>query len=126
VSTIDYAARVAKGAALLDKKRPGWEREIDLNRLDIQSGSSCVTAQLSGEGHWCSGMDMLGLTAGDDGTYVTHGFNAEEDPDVYGFGDGGWAVVRARQTAAFRTLNTLWRDLIESRLNGAPAGAQQD
>jgi hypothetical protein len=26
MSEIDYAARVAKGVALLDEKRPGWER----------------------------------------------------------------------------------------------------
>jgi hypothetical protein len=111
MSEIDYAARVAKGAALLDEKRPGWERLIDLDILDIENGHCCVTAQLSGTNAWYAGQQQLGLTTGDDGTYVAHGFNAEADgePDS------------DAQAVAYDTLNTLWKDLISKRLAPEPA-----
>ena len=38
--------RVEKGAALLDEKRPGWEKEIDLDGLVMESGTCCVLGQL--------------------------------------------------------------------------------
>ncbi|GAA2938096.1 hypothetical protein [Streptomyces enissocaesilis] len=59
---IDYAARVAKGAALLDEKKPGWENQIALDTLNISDGTCCVTAQLSGVGSWITGMNQLGLS----------------------------------------------------------------
>lgn len=37
-----------KGAAFLDKKAPGWERHIDLVRLDMSSKNDCVLGQLWG------------------------------------------------------------------------------
>jgi hypothetical protein len=109
MSEIDYAARVAKGVALLDEKRPGWEREIDLGRLDIQHGDRCVTAQLSGVGSWYTGMEQLDLTSGNDGTYVAHGFNAEDAPPE--------GVEGYDQFEAYGTLNALWREVIEGRLS---------
>jgi hypothetical protein len=38
-------AAVARGAAFLDKKCPGWELEIDLAKLDISRGDACVLGQ---------------------------------------------------------------------------------
>lgn len=110
MSEIDYAARVAKGVALLDEKRPGWERELDLETLDIRNGSCCVTAQLSGESYWVAGMDQLGLTEGDNGTYVAHGFNAED----YLPGD-----VNYDTNDVYPVLNSLWRDVVTERLTAA-------
>ena len=118
MTDIDYAARVAKGVALLDEKRPGWEREIDLDALDIKSGERCVTAQLSGVDDWAAGMNQLDLTAGNSGTYVAHGFNAEEGcdccerPDTPDYYD---------QDEAYGTLNSLWHGVITERLAAAPA-----
>lgn len=122
MSEIDYAARVAKGAALLDEKRPGWERLIDLGTLDIESYRSCVTAQLSGERDFKVGRDQLGLTEGGDGTYISHGFNAEGDceccvsQEVLDRLPEGYVQARA-----YATLNTLWKDLITERLASEPA-----
>jgi hypothetical protein len=48
MSEIDYAARVAKGVALLDQKRPGWERELDLEILDIEHGGRSSAACATG------------------------------------------------------------------------------
>lgn len=121
MSEIDYAARVAKGAALLDEKRPGWERLIDLEILDIESGQHCVTAQLSGMQSglqsYADGMTQLDLTAGNDGTYVAHGFNAEA-PDAF---ESDEAPEGYEQDRAYDTLNTLWKDLISKRLAPEPA-----
>lgn len=110
---IDYAARVAKGAALLDEQRPGWVDEIDLDTLDIRSTSDCVTAQLSGVADYLTGMRDLGLTPGNEGTYVALGFNTEsyhpaeelpeEPPEGYD------------QEEAYDILNGLWRELITTR-----------
>lgn len=116
MNEIDYAARVAKGAALLDEKRPGWEHEIDLDILNISSGYTCVTAQLSGVQSYHVGREQLDLTPGDDGTYVAHGFNAESCDDDCG-GEGGCGGTQAK---AYATLNALWKSLITTRL-AAPA-----
>lgn len=102
----DYAARVAKGVALLDEKRPGWERELDLDRLDIADGTSCVTAQLSGQNSWLTGMNQLGLEIE---TYEEHGFRAPDEE---------W-VLRD----AYGTLNALWREVITGRLTAAQEGS---
>lgn len=124
---IDYAARVAKGAALLDEKKPGWERQIDLDTLDIQNATSCVTAQLSSERWYSAGMEELGLTGGNGGTYIAHGFNAEGIPGcTCATCQGGPEMPDDYdQAAAYVTLNRLWRELIEGRLTAgaeAPAG----
>lgn len=113
MTDIDYATRVAKGVALLDVKEPGWADLIDLERLDVENGYHCVTAQLSGmqsgEDSWLDGMEALGLTSGDRGTYVAHGFNADsleqgeqENPDY-------------DLPAAYATLNALWKGVIAER-----------
>lgn len=37
---------VARGAALLDSKLPGWADQIDLDTLEMASGCRCVLGQL--------------------------------------------------------------------------------
>jgi hypothetical protein len=39
-------APVCRGVAFLDKHVPGWEKEIDLDDLDLQMGDRCVLGQL--------------------------------------------------------------------------------
>ncbi|MFJ2176427.1 hypothetical protein ACIOHE_26490 [Streptomyces sp. NPDC087851] len=122
---IDYKARVLKGAALLDVKKPGWVDLIDLEELDISSGERCVTAQLSGESRWRRGMEQIGLTSGDCGTYVAHGFNAEssDSPEAYGLDSDDEGGASNAQQAAYVALNGLWRDLIAERRAAAEPAA---
>jgi len=40
--------RVGNGMALLDAKRPGWYKEVDLKTLNIDSCDKCVLGQLYG------------------------------------------------------------------------------
>lgn len=44
-STDTIEARVARGVALLDEKLPGWDRRIDLDKLDLASPCNCVLGQ---------------------------------------------------------------------------------
>jgi hypothetical protein len=41
-----YTERVKRGAALLDKVRPGWRNTIDLSTLDLSSGCLCILGQV--------------------------------------------------------------------------------
>ena len=48
-SDASVAERVAAGARWLDEHRPGWDREIDLGRLDIRDECNCVIGQQLGD-----------------------------------------------------------------------------
>jgi hypothetical protein len=107
MTDIDYAERVQRGIALLDEKWPAWATEIDLEELDIRSGTRCMTAQYAKRhdlgGYWHEAMESLGLVEGD-GTYEGHGFNADNT-----------GVDYARDDASYATLNGLWKAEIERR-----------
>ncbi len=98
MSTI--AERVARGAALLDEKMPGWAEHIDLDVLSLASSCRCVLGQLhpnleAPDDAYLDGLSHLGVSTTDDSGY---GFDtSDEDDGVY-----------ERLTAA-------WRELIESR-----------
>lgn len=113
---IDYAARVQRGAALLDEKWPTWVQDIDLDTLDIQVGTACMTAQyaqLHGFGqYWWQALDGLDLS--EDGSYEDHGFNAERA-----------GVSYAADVAAYGALTALWRDLIIERRTAAQPEASK-
>ena len=51
--------RVAKGAAILDAKKPGWERQIDIASLQLADSCHCVLGQLYG--HYFDGLDAIKL-----------------------------------------------------------------
>jgi hypothetical protein len=112
MSEIDYAARVAKGVALLDEKRPGWERELDLETLDIRTATlrhgAAQRREQRGTSYlaWSSWTDRgrqrhvrrsrlqrRGVPPGRDQNY--------DSDDVY------------------PVLNSLWRDVVTERLTAA-------
>lgn len=100
---IDYAARVQRGAALLDKKWPTWAQDIDLDTLDIADGTRCMTAQYAQKHdlgtYWWQATEPLGLE-NDYEDYEGHGFNT----------DGG-----TTEGGGYATLNALWRNQIQER-----------
>jgi len=75
----DVAARVARGAALLDKKQPGWDRDVDPNFLQIESPVNCVLGQTFG--HYETGRQRLHLHGRDETS--DHGFNANLKGGVF-------------------------------------------
>ncbi|MEV4575901.1 hypothetical protein AB0K16_21915 [Nonomuraea jabiensis] len=66
----NFSERVAAGAALLDKKTPGWYQDIDLGILDLYSTDDCILGQVFGD--YSGGAAFLGLDI--PGQYA-HGFD---------------------------------------------------
>lgn len=74
--------------ALLDSRLgAGWRDAIDVDRLDIRSGGSCVLGQLYGGYGW--GADKLKLGAADG---VAYGFEASSK-EMYGRLTNEWRLA---------------------------------
>jgi hypothetical protein len=123
LSDRQMAARVKRGACLLDKHRPGWEREIDLKRLgllenDVLSqlcGNPMSALQTLGFGSVRDHLDHLYIeipaTKFRGGNLADYGFAAFRED-----GGGEW-----RQ--AYHELRRLWRAEVRTRLGPKrPAG----
>lgn len=52
--------RAARGAAFMDRKRPGWEKDINLSVLNIGDSERCVLGQRYGD--HVAGSIVLGLS----------------------------------------------------------------
>jgi hypothetical protein len=98
--TTDITARVARGAALLDEREPGWWQRIDLDRLDLRSPCRCVLGQLHGN-YYPAADRMFG---GDDrkveSAAIAHGFDSVGVIPPY---------------TEYDALDAAWRDLITAR-----------
>jgi hypothetical protein len=107
----DVEERVAKGAALLDEREPGWDARIDLGRLALTDCGDCVLGQLdsqrairgeaaaetAGRGPYWTALAALGLTELD---AAAHGFDSSKlgEADLL---DAEWRrVIEARRAAA--------------------------
>jgi hypothetical protein len=104
LSTI--AERVARGAALLDEREPGWWQRIDLSKLDLASTCRCVLGQLNTDRdgpypRWSDILDRFGVQLRNE---FSHGFNV-----------GGEGTE-----AKFANLTAAWRELIEERRGDEP------
>jgi hypothetical protein len=53
--------RVARGVALMDEVKPGWDRRINLARLDIGCANNCIVGQVFGHFNKGSVEHHLGL-----------------------------------------------------------------
>ncbi|MEK7583502.1 MAG: hypothetical protein AAB483_03845 [Patescibacteria group bacterium] len=84
--------RVQRGAALLDKRVPGWVMRINLETLDIGESQFCVLGQLFKS--YSNGFQALGIPGG----AGIHGFNSI----------GG-------KSAEYALLNPAWKCLIKRR-----------
>ena len=102
----DITGRVERGAALLDEKRPDWWQDIDLDRLDISTGCTCVAGQLGGFSETMRSLGLLPLEA-----QVAHGFEADDNSDLR----TPLAVIYDRADLDYRALTAAWTDLITAR-----------
>jgi hypothetical protein len=98
----DYAERVARGAALLDGRRPGWAEAVDLDELELSSCQYCVLGQLYGD--FYAGRTALGLRESE--ISAPYGF------DIYSTREGD---------EDFEALAEEWRKLIRARRTGGAA-----
>ena len=64
--------RVDAGAALLDKRIPGWFNLVSVDTLKIYDPTLCVVGQLFGD--YLGGLDALGVNIA-----AEYGFNAYDD-----------------------------------------------
>jgi hypothetical protein len=101
------AERVAAGAALLDEKRPGWWRQVDLAVLDLEDCRLCVIGQLFGpeweysRGSYGAGLAALGLDAGRYEEFA-YGFDIENFREFADLTAEWRRLVAARRLAAER------------------------
>ena len=55
------SSEVRAGALLLDKEKPGWWEEVDVDQLDMGGVRNCVLGQLQGD--YATGIDKLGISS---------------------------------------------------------------
>lgn len=74
------AKRVERGAALLDRERPGWEEDVDLGRLQMTSTCDCILGQIFGT--YTSGFKELVRNLPSQFLFSSrdHGFTADGAP----------------------------------------------
>ncbi len=87
-----FAARVARGAALLDEMVPGWDQRIDLDYLQMEDGRECVLGQTFDSSLFA--LELMGI----------------DDPEAYGFD-----LAEGEDETLWPTVNAMWRALIVSR-----------
>jgi len=98
--------RAARGAKLLDEKRPGWHRIINRDILDIQDPEYCVLGQQDGYN------DMIEEFFGD-----LHCQEARREYTRHGFDLSVKAYNSEDSDLRFDMLNLAWRHEITERLN---------
>jgi hypothetical protein len=100
------AERVARGAAYLDEREPGWDERIDLETLDLYAPCRCVLGQLATDlNRWGDVRARFGLRA----AWMT---DSRPTADALGFNvpDGEQQIHRQ-----YLNLTAAWRELIEAR-----------
>ncbi|HZE34072.1 MAG TPA: hypothetical protein VE198_21895 [Actinoallomurus sp.] len=102
-------ARVARGAALLDEKLPGWDQRIDLGRLNLQSECNCILGQEFADrstSPYMAAVFELGLG---NWSASEHGFDllGEEESRI------------TERESTYAALTAEWRTVILARRGGA-------
>jgi hypothetical protein len=110
VNDYDVNKVVAAGAAALDDRRPGWEREIDLGTLELDDSCRCVLGQLYG--HFTSGCLAMTGTSWMNDWALMHGFDITA------------AMFKEEGQSLYVALDEAWISLIKTRFdNGALSDA---
>lgn len=110
MSAIDYRARVKRGAVFLDDLRPGWERVINLDHLELADSCRCVLGQLFG--HYLTGLAVVVKTGISIGLAEMHSYEL-------GFNVPASEMHDRRAPTPYRELDELWISEIEARLRPA-------
>lgn len=95
-----YEAEIARGMAWLDTHRPGWEQDVNLHQLNMDSPCQCILGQLWGSYY----KFMAGACE------ITPEQFENEDEIVYGF-----ALEDGAKTPDYRELTKEWGLAIERR-----------
>jgi len=116
------AASVAKGAALLDEKDPGWwradtDRAIDLDELELEDAQRCVLGQrcplvlrpgeqdANGGPFWAYALALAGAEPGEEDEWLNRRVNAWAEEHGFEIGPD----------ADYPELTAEWRKVITER-----------
>lgn len=100
-----YEDRVARGAELLDRVRPGWHREITADRLAMDSCNQCILGQIYGD--YGRGLKIL----------MRFDLEVFDRSERFGFeADSREGMPAAWWQGTFARLADAWRAAIRSRL----------
>lgn len=115
------ALRVARGAQLLDQHKPGWFTVVDASRIDIDSTTRCVIAQLYG-GDFSRGLRDIEDRVGRTISLTRYGFAARMKPTTARAASWrldseetrkAWAAeIDARRSGDIRPRLGFWRGLL--------------
>lgn len=100
-----YREAVKRGAKMLDEKRPGWEGEINIARLELSRCSQCILGQLYG--HYWKGTEKLNIDSDSWGA-------DERNPAWFGF-DRLAGFGYNEGTAHYDAIRDEWAKLIMER-----------
>jgi hypothetical protein len=96
--TIDEAReRVARGAALLDEKEPGWRQKVNPELLEMRSECGCIIGQALDDPVYARGLLRLGIDEEDEDS--RHGFDVSPGE--------GWSWH-----ASYELLQQAWLELL--------------
>lgn len=102
----EIEARVARGAALLDEKEPGWWEKIRIEELALSSCYRCVIGQLLGNRE-----GSVGFVRG------VHKLGISDDYWDFGFAAYCYSGPTDESAPYWAALTAAWKRLIESRRN---------
>ncbi len=97
--------RVLRGAVLLDRKRPGWWKTIDLFALSMSDCSRCIVGQALGQFDELAFEEVLGLPY-ETAIATAHGFDKEYPRKHYGHPElrEEWVALITERRAARSTV----------------------
>ena len=98
-----FEAEVARGAAWLDARSSGWERRVDLGRLDLTDCGECVLGHVFG-GYY-TGLNQAGY---------------DFDPVRHGF-----ALPLDTPRTTWQSLTDTWAALIKERFDSGNLSDEQ-
>ena len=109
--TVSTQERVTAGAFALDAAKPGWENQIDLDRLDVSSPVNCVLGQLYGE--YTNAPKSLRMGETELGFYA----NSVTKVDGMSLADYFDCMTSLSKEvhAEYEALTSAWKDLVTSR-----------
>lgn len=121
----DHEEAVAKGVALLDAQMPGWDQNINLGTLEMESCTQCIVGQIfiatgvtvgktyTDSQVFIEGINLLGLSYGtDDEIDEQYGFCLYDDDTDEDYDCDSVAFVQPQD---WIDLGNTWKDAILAR-----------
>jgi hypothetical protein len=120
MSELSIPERVARGAAALDERKPGWNEQIDLDVLDLNNCNNCILGQLYGHYagapqalKWLDPLDVAG--------YIAPDYGFDRRPSLF-VGDADYrALAEEAADAEYDALTEEWRRVITARRSSVDA-----